>query len=47
LNSGRGARSKISSVIPGGISSVAARRRAVLYEALRRLPETPKTYIEL
>ena len=43
LNSGRGARSKISSVIPGGISSVAACRRAVLYEALRRLPEMPKT----
>ncbi len=47
LNIGKGERSQVSSVIPGGISSAAARNRAVLYDALRRLPEIPKTCIEL
>jgi hypothetical protein len=32
-------------VMPGGASSIAARRAALLYEPWRRLPAIPKTLI--
>jgi hypothetical protein len=45
LNSGRSCRPKISIVTPSGAHSWAARSRAVLNEAARRLPETPRSFM--